>query len=501
MNEMSFDRDLRELLSSGPRSAPAATVDHALSSAARTPQRRPRIARLDRRAWPPIARSVSDPGVHRVGRLALAALVVLLLGAAVAVGARLLIRPPSVTVTPAGALEQVVTAPTAIVWPDGRVLVQGQVGGRYLFDTTTGASEGLRFGDGWALARAAVLPDGRVVLTKRPEVNDSADGSVHVAFYDPATGEVHPSGSYATPWLGQSTLLLRDGRILISGGIVAPHEAQPCSFLACEGFPLATVTPNVDMTEGARDVVTVFDPATGQITEVGHLAVPRGLHSMIELDDGRILVMGGGDYGADPTAGGEALAVEVLDLSTGTSKVVGRLERTMYPLLPSGNRLADGRVLIRGSGVAEYPCGLPQPPASGQPVEHVPEVDHQVTYVFDPREDRVTDGPLLPHFWGGDNIVPLADGRALAFGYFYVVPADCSPQPTGVTNPWLAVIDLGRNTVYESYDGMTGRSSLDVDVTREYGAGVQLPDGRVALVGDDADQRVKNAIDLVTVGP
>ena len=500
MNEMSFDRDLRELLSSGPRSAPVGTVDRALSTAATTRQRRPRIARLDRRAWPPVARSVSDPTVHRLARLALAVLLVLLLAAAVAVGARLLTQPPSVTLTPAGTLGEIVGAPTAILWPDGRVLVQGD-GERYLFDTKSGVTDGLTFGDGWGIARAAVLPDGRVVLTKRPQVNESTDASVDVAFYDVETGEIHPSGSYATPWLGQSTLLLRDGRTLISGGIVPPHEAQPCSFLACEGFPLATTTPNVDMIEGAKDIVTIFDPATGDISEVGQLAVPRGLHSMVELDDGRILVLGGSDYGADPTSGGEALDVEVFDLSTGTSKVVGRLEPARYPLLPQGTRLADGRVLIRGSGVAEYPCGLPHPPASGQPVEHVPEIDHQVTYVFDPRTERVTEGPLLPHFWGGDNIVPLADGRALSFGYFYLIPADCSMKPPGVTNPWLAVIDVGRNTVYESLDRMTGRSTLDVDVTREYGAGVQLPDGRVALVGENAVGREKNAIDLVTVGP
>jgi hypothetical protein len=501
MNDVALERAIEELFAGAPRLASPAGVDRAIAQAATLPQRRPRVARLDRRVWPPVARGITDPAVHRAGRLALAAVLVLVIGALVAVGARLLDRPPTVDLVSGGALPSHVVAPSAILWPDGRILVQGQGGSRYLFDTESGVSDGLTFGDGWGSARADVLSDGRVVLTKRPEVSDSTNESIDFAFYDVASGEVQPFGSVATPWFGEAIIFLRDGRILISGGIVPPDDMRPCSKLVCEGFPLATMTPDLDLSEGAKDVVRRFDPATGQITEVGRLAVARGLHQMIELDDGRILVLGGGDYGADPTAEGEALAVEVLDLSTGSSKVVGRLEPAHFPLLPRGVRLADGRVLINGGAIAEYPCGTPRVPAPGEPIVQVPEIDHQVTYVFDPGEDRVTDGPVLPHFYGGNNVVPLADGRALAFGYFYPVPADCSPQPMGVTNPWLAIIDLERNTVFESDDRMTGLAGLDVAVTREYGAAVRLRDGRVALIGDHATLREDNAIDLVTVGP
>jgi hypothetical protein len=497
---MVLDRDIRELLTHGPRRAPATTVERALAAAAGTDQRRPRFARLDRRAWPPVARSASDPGAQRLARLAVVALVIVLVGATVAVGARLAVAPPAVTLTPAGAMNDAVVAPSAKLWPDGRVLIQGQDGARHLFDPLTGASEDLTFGEGWGSATVNVLADGRVLLTRRPEVADSSDATIDVAFYDPVTGDVHLAGSFATPWFGESTLVLRDGRILISGGMVLPRDQQPCSPTACEGGTTATATPS-GMSEGVKDAVRLFDPATGQIADVGHLAVARGLHQALELRDGRILVLGGGDYGLQGKSGGEVTDVELLDPATGTSKLVGTLQPARYPGLPHGVLLADGRVLISGGGIPAYPCGIPSPPAPSQPVEQVQEVDSQITYLFDPGTEHVVRGPVLPHFYGLDNVVPLQDGRALAFGMFFVVPADCSRATEADADPWLAVIDPSRSTVYQSLDRMTGLRSLDVDVARSYGAGVQLRDGRVALVADAENLRAGNPIDLVTVGP
>lgn len=500
MNEMSFERDLRELLSSGPRTAAPSTLDRAIAIAATMPQRHPRVARLDRRAWPPMRGSVSDPTVFRVGRLALAAIVVLLVGVVLAVGARLLERPPSIDLTSAGQLGSLLRAPSATLWVDGRVLVRGDTGTQLLFDPANGRSEELTFNIGWSLAQTTVLPDGRVVLTKRSEVNDQVDASVDVAFYDVETGEIHPTGSFRTPWLGQATVVLHDGRIVISGGIVPSGDADPCSLDVCDGGPAGTSDASVDMSEGAKALVEVFDPATGRTTEAGHLLVPRGLHQMVELDGGRVLVLGGGDYGADPTSGGEAVSVEVFDLDTGTSSLVGTLAPSHYPGLPNGIRLADGRILISGGGVSEYPYGIPSF-VPGQPAPQVPQISRQPTYVFDPASNRLTKGPVLPHFYGVENVVPLRDGRALAFGEYPLVTSSCRWDATTPSNPWLAVIDIARDTVYDTFDPMTGSSELSLAVPRVYGAAVALPDGRVALIGDEPGTYHKNEIDLVAVAP
>ena len=497
--DMTFDRDLRDLFERGPRRAPATTLAAAAARAAAVPQRRPISQLLDRRAWPPKARSASDPSVHRLARLAAVAALVLLVGAAIAVGARLLDRPPSVRLEASGALPDLLLGPTASLWPDGRILVQGQSGARYLFDPASGASERLRFDGDWALAAAQVLPDGRVILTVSPEGSGGRPKTVDVAFYDPATRDIRPAGSYETPWSVTSQLVLRDGRILLSGGVVFREDVKVCGPLTCEVPPTPAPTAGSDSTEGAKSLVWIFDPATGASADVGHLVTARFGHRMLELDDGRILIMGGGTYANDTITGGEAVELEVLDLTTGSTKVVGGLDPAHYPGLPRGIRLANGRILIQGQGLSEYPCGLPSLPASGSIPDPIRAVARQATYIFDPSTDRIIDGPVMPHFYGVDNIVPLADGRAVAFGSFNVVPLDCSSTPSRPT-PWVGVLDPGRNIVYESYDPGTGPGLLDVEVPRVYGAGVQLPDGRVALVGDDPDQREKNSIDLMTVG-
>lgn len=327
-----------------------------------------------------------------------------------------------------------------------------------------------------------------------------ADASIDVAFFDRRTGEVTPAGSIATPWFGASALVLHDGRILISGGVVFPSDKAGCDAAVCEGTPTPAPSIPAAMTVGAKEVVRLFDPATGTTAEVGHLATARFQHQAVELDDGRVLILGGGDDGADPTNGGEVVSVEVFDLRTGSSAVIGTLPPADFPGLPRGTRLADGRILVLGGGVLEYPCGIPSAGPAGQPVGPPPTIAHELTYVFDPRSNRIAGGPLLPHFYAVDNAVPLAGGQALAFGYTNVPPPDCKPASRPATSPWLAVIDVDRGTVYESHDPFTGTTTLDVDVNRVYGAGVALPDGRVALIGDEPEQREGNAIDMVSVG-
>jgi hypothetical protein len=222
---------------------------------------------------------------------------------------------------------------------------------------------------------------------------------------------------------------------------------------------------------------------------------------MVELGDGRILVVGGGIYGTDSTGNTEAREIEVFDLATGRAKIVGSLKPgfTRFLLSPAG--LDDGLVLISEATVPEYPCGIPSF-TPGEPVHlwDIRTIHRQPTSLFDPATDRVTDGPTVPHYSGG-NLVPLPGGRALAFGLYQVFPADCASSPGLVTNPWLGVVDIGRNTVFETYDPMSGIATLDVAAPRAYGTGIRLPDGRVMLIAADPVHPHQNAIDIVTVGP
>lgn len=493
-NDVTLDRDLRDLFSRGPRRAPAATLEAGLARAARVAQRRPLFELFDRRAWPPKPRSASDPAVHRVVRLAALAALVVLLAAVIAFGARVLDSPPSVTVEAAGTIEASIPGLQAGLWPDGRiVVVSEQRSGGYLFDVATGRTEAISFGSEFASTRLHVLPDGRVLLIGSPELSNPIL-PVNVGFYDIQTGEVDRMGQLPpSPPFGQATLILRDGRVLTSGGSVLPPDVEPCRPDVCGGPPTPTARPKV-----AGDLATVFllDPVTWQETELAPLRQPRHLHSMAELDDGRILIVGGNRS----VKGDEwVLEVETYDLATGKSDVVGSMTPSYRPggagLVPLG----DGRILVFGEDTLEFPCGPPAAPKPSTPLgPDYHTVYRQKTAIFDPRTDTLDEGPLLPHglFFDG---IGLGDGRAAVFGGHVFTPGGCSDD-TGEVQHWLGIVDPDRNVVDESYDP-TAPTTLRLAIYREYVTGVLLADGRLALIASDDEHPRENQVDIFTIGP
>ncbi|HET9851540.1 MAG TPA: hypothetical protein VFP56_03420 [Candidatus Limnocylindrales bacterium] len=503
MSDLTLDRELQELFAAGPRSAPASLVDRALARAATLPQRRARITRLDRRAWPPLRRSVSDPNVHRVARLALVALLVVLAGAVVAVGARLLDRPPHARLEALGTLSDYVVAPTVAVLKDGRLFVLGQdETTAIVLDPSSGVTSTIRLGEQLhGTLRATVLPDGRVVLIELP-----TDGTEpHVAYLDVVSGDLDVRGTIPHDEVfASSRLVLRDGRILTSGGVLFPGDQHPpCAPGGCE--PGSTPPPILAL--GDQKQVTIFDPATGATTELTPLGKGRYQHHMLELEDGRILIVSGARYGPPS---GEVTDVDVYDLATGASSTVGTFEaQDSFSALFAGPfrmppvQLADGRVLIPRGLRLEYPCGEPTPASSpsGAPMA-IHFESRGLTSVFDPRTNQVVDGPLLPHFYGAPSIVPLPDGRAVMFGQYVVTPGGCASDADAYSKSWVSVIDVRTGRVFESYDPTTGASALGIDPQQMYDASAVLPDGRVVLIAEAGQSRgIPNAVDVLTIDP
>ena len=131
---------------------------------------------------------------------------------------------------------------------------------------------------------ATRLADGRVLIVGGVTCCD-ANGEILTGaaeIRDPFLGGFRPTGSLATARAFHAATLLPDGRVLVTGGIVAGSSA----------------------TSSAE----IFDPATGQFSPGGAMQVGRYLHSAILLTDGRVLVLGGERATAasdlfDPTEG------------------------------------------------------------------------------------------------------------------------------------------------------------------------------------------------------
>jgi hypothetical protein len=135
---------------------------------------------------------------------------------------------------------------------------------------------------------------------------------------------------------------LQDGRVLIVGGIGSGS-----------GSPV-----------GRLSIAQTWDPSTGKFTTTGSTVVPRTQHTATLLDNGKVLIVGGGDLmdGIDNLA-----SAELYDPQTGKFTMTGSMSRGRA--YHTATRLSDGKVLIAGGyGGGTEPMASAElyDPATGQ---------------------------------------------------------------------------------------------------------------------------------------
>jgi hypothetical protein len=165
------------------------------------------------------------------------------------------------------------------------------------------------------------------------------DGALATAeLYDPATGTWATTGELSSARTGHRAVLLDDGRVLVTGGLLPTGvgRAEPLAY--CE----------------------VFDPATGVWTTTGSLGTARAGHQAVLLPDHRVLVTGGDPVvAADGTLDPDSLA---------TAELYDPVAGTWGPAqpMPGGGRaghralvLRSGEVLVTGgTGAPERTAGF-----------------------------------------------------------------------------------------------------------------------------------------------
>ena len=221
---------------------------------------------------------------------------------------------------------------------DGRVLFAGGCStAAELYDPATGTFTPT--GDMTAVrggSPATLLLDGRVLFTGGYNCGPAGQDGIWASaeLYDPATGTFSPTGSMGTPREFQTATRLADGRVLIAGGYTA---ASPS---AGTGITLASYR----LVESAASVLKtaeVYDPATGTFSRTGSMSSIRNDHTATLLQDGRVLVIGGGGegYASQKTA-------DLYDPATGKFSRTGSMKTGRW--LHTATLLQDGRVLVTG---------------------------------------------------------------------------------------------------------------------------------------------------------
>ena len=188
---------------------------------------------------------------------------------------------------------------------------------------------------------ATLLDDRRVLVVGGFEKRDDIRGKApyvalsDVEWYDPLSDRWQAARNTLDRRGNHTATLLQDGRVLVVGG-----------------------ARERDNTLEAYDTAELYDPLRDRWSQASPLAAPRAFHTATLLDDGRVLVVGGGALGEPPLAG-----TEIYDSATNRWTAAGRLAvpRVAHTatLQPSGRVLVVGGTARGGSAIPDAEVYIP----------------------------------------------------------------------------------------------------------------------------------------------
>lgn len=302
---------------------------------------------------------------------------------------------------------------------------------------------------------AVPLDDGRVLIVASR--GDQRTPSRLTWLYDPASGGLRPAEPLRAPRWDASTVRLRDGDVLVAGGVtLGPGGSVGGSTASAELYSqrtgawtfagsmhqqrteaAATALPNGEAlvaggidpdTRDASTSVELYDPTSRQWREAAPMHHARAFATAIVLRTGQVLVAGNLDQPEDGSA-------ELYDPRTNAWRDTGSMPlAASYPTLVL---LSDGRVLASG-GVINAP---------NRPTYTVPYAQ-----IYDPATGAwLPTGPMV-HPSVFHAAVTLPDGRVLVAGgliegSLYCPPCDPLSQAElydPVSGAWRLVTSMGQ---------------------------------------------------------
>lgn len=269
---------------------------------------------------------------------------------------------------------------TATMLPNGKVLVVGGQGNggnlnsAELYDPSTGAWKSTASMKSARVDHTAtLLPDGQVLVVGGCSFDTTSSDIKKFAFtvlpttelYDPASETWNTAGSLKVPRCQHTATLLKDGKVLVAGGISTDGTTSSAelfdpvtgkwnstgSLLTKCASHTATLTTsgNVLVCGGETtldDVVALselYDPSTGIWTMTGQLNLPRKHHTATLLPNGMVLVAGGyGNAGESKSCS----VAELYDSMAGKWMRTGAMDAEHFDC--TATLLSSGHVLVAG---------------------------------------------------------------------------------------------------------------------------------------------------------
>jgi hypothetical protein len=275
---------------------------------------------------------------------------------------------------------------------------------------------------------ATLLAGGTVLVTGggKDEAYCTA-GSDFAELYDPVSGSFALTSSMVDRRYAQTSTLLQNGKVLITGGF---------SFDAGTSPPLISAE--------------LYDPPNGSFAPTGSMSEARGAHTATLLSSGRVLIVGGGNTGGGepPFAGDGSATAEVYDPSTETFTPTGNMSTARIG--QTATLLLDGKVLIAG-GITSGSSSSPLATAE----------------LYDPITGSFTVATTMTAPRAGHTATLLPDGKVLVTG--------------GFTDSTLVGTDTAE--IYDPAKASFLGTNKHMAVGRWAHTATLLPDGSVLLVG------------------
>lgn len=298
------------------------------------------------------------------------------------------------------------TAFKAALLLDGKVLVAGgrnnvsALASAELYDPAAGTWTGTgTMGTPRESHTATLLGDGRVLVAGGGDRTCLTGCGPYAAaeLYDPASGSWSPAASMGSPRLNHAAIALRSGKVLVTGG-----NDGSCSPSSCG----VSVWPSAEL----------YDPTTGTWSPAGSMETGRAGHTLTELKDGRVLVVGGGNNdNSNCTA-----SAEIYDPLLGTWSVTGSMAAARCG--HTASLLPNGHVLIAGGGSSSTP-----PLASAELYD-----PHSGTWVAAATMTRSRWIHSAVVLRGGKVLVAGGAGAGLGRSELYTIGAGAPPVLAGV---------------------------------------------------------------------
>jgi Kelch motif len=277
--------------------------------------------------------------------------------------------------------------------------------------------------------------------------------------FDPASGKFHPSEMLMAR-VGHVAVLLRSGKVLIAGGWIG---------------------------HGVTNEAELYDPATGKFTEIAHMTTKRGRPEATLLQDGNVLITGGGSDSDGP--GSTIVSAEVFDMATLKFRATGPMHHAR--IAHSATLLSDGRVLIAGGRGSEVNASAElYDPKTGT----FRETGRMITARYKHTAGLLPDGRVLlaggsdERDWHGTlSSAEIYDPSRETFSATtnlndarFKLPSEAVRLPSG------RLLVAGGNRLAEIYDERSGKFTVvggDTGDARHYMSETLLRDGRVLLAG------------------